>query len=102
MADDKICYPRVDVLGVLRSLETIVTSLDRIGAATLESDPIEADKILGAFIRDWQIFRELASARRILSTPFSTEVAGDSMDELEREMINAPTWSIDHRRPPQS
>lgn len=100
MANNETCYQRQKVLEVLRSLDTIVTSLDRIGSATASLPMAEQAEVLVQFFDEWDVFARLAAARRILSEPFSSEIGDDQMDELEREMCGVPRWRSDQRKPP--
>ena len=91
---------RNDLISSLRDLNTIVVSLARIGsfAAGAEDVSLE-DKLTVDFLRDWDVFRRLASVREKLSAPFSDELGEDGMDELEREMKEIPIWSVSQRQP---
>ncbi len=99
MSNARLDYDRDAVLAVLRDLEQIVVSLDRIGSATQEQSETDQDAALAAFVREWEVFRKLASARRILSEPFSDELGPDDMDELEYELADVTYWSSTGRAP---
>ena len=100
MGDGRICYSREEILKVLRTLNCFVVSLDRIGSSTAALPRGQQDQILREFIDGWDMTRQLARARRILSEPFSDELGEDDMDELEREMQDVPYWSFNKRGPP--
>ena len=87
-----VTYPRKKIIEVLRTLEEIVVSLDRLGSAEHEMSKEEADATLANFIRRHDIFRKTARARRILSDAFSRKAGKDGMDELERKMQDVPYW----------
>jgi hypothetical protein len=87
-----ITYSRKQVIEVLRSLNELVVSLDRIGSASYDMTKTENDAALSDFIQRHKIFRKMAKARRVLSEPFSARVGSDDMDELEREMQDVPYW----------
>ena len=89
-AKKNIVYPRKQVLEVLRTLEELVVSLDRLGSAEMTKQ--KRDSAVANFVQRHRIFRKVARARRILSEPFSTAVDVDGMDELEREMQNIHFW----------
>jgi hypothetical protein len=101
VSDRTICYSREEILKVLRTLDTCVVSLDRIGSSGAELSQAEFDEVLREFIVGWDVTRQLAHARRILSEPFSEELGEDDMDELEREMQDVPRWSFNKRAPPE-
>ncbi|MEO6994398.1 MAG: hypothetical protein ABI273_12260 [Lacunisphaera sp.] len=88
----KVSYPRQKIIEVLRTLNELVVSIDRIGSAAYDQTKKEHDAALAAFIQKHDIFKKAASARRILSEPFSTKLGPDDMDELEREMEGVQYW----------
>jgi hypothetical protein len=94
----KISYPRKQIIQVLRTLNELVVSLDRIGSASYDMTKAQSDAVLSDFIRRHKIFRKVADARRILSVPFSTVVDTDGMDELERKMQRIRHWKISRKR----
>ena len=87
-----IQYPRTEVLQVLRLLEELVVSLDRIGSHTHDKTPAERALVLENFIQTHDIFRKAAKARAILSEPFPTTLGADDMEELEREIQGINYW----------
>ena len=90
----QISYPRKQIIKVLRTLEELVVSLDRVGSASYDMTKAENDAALSDFIRGHKIGRKAAQARRILSEPFPTTLGPDDMDELEREMQDVPYWKV--------
>lgn len=92
MADPRIqiCYLRSDAMTVLRTLEELVVSLDRIGAVSSSMTNEQLNAELSLFIQQHDIFRKVAEARRIMTSPFDS--AGEA-DELERAMDNVTYWS---------
>jgi hypothetical protein len=97
---ETITYKKEDVLKILADINTIVVSLDRIGSAGAEMPLEDHDRMAGEFVRQWDVFRMLASARKILSDRFSDELGDDDKDELEREMEDVPFWRSDARSRP--
>ena len=91
--NNQIAFSRKQVVEVLRVLEELVVSLDRIGSASVEMTKPEGDAALADFIRRHGIFRKTAKARRILSEPFASTAGPDGMDELEREMEGVRYWA---------
>jgi hypothetical protein len=94
----KISYPRKQIIQVLRTLNELVVSLDRIGSASYDMSKAQNDAALTDFVRRHKIFRKTAEARQILSTPFSSAVGADGMDELEREMQRVRYWKVSKKR----
>jgi hypothetical protein len=88
----QVAYSREQIIEVLRTLEELVVSLDRIGSASHDTTTAEYHAALSKFIQRHKIAAKAACARRIFSEPFSTAVGPDGMDELEREMQNVRFW----------
>jgi hypothetical protein len=88
-----VSYPRESIIETLRTLNILVVSLDQIGSASHGVPKEKADAMLAEFIRDHEIFKKVAAARRILSDPFSRKVGADGMDELEREFQDVRYWT---------
>jgi hypothetical protein len=90
---DTVTYDREVILRILRDLETIVPSLDRIGSLASDTPPDAIARILDDFITDWDVSRKLAAARRYLSDQFD-------YDEYEKLMEDVPHWRDSARKPP--
>lgn len=90
---DSVNYDRDGILRILKDLEMIVPSLDRIGSMASDTPPEAIARILDDFITDWDVSRKLAAARRYLSEPFDH-------DELEKVMDDVPHWRSTSREPP--
>lgn len=103
MNNDQVTYQRDDVLRVLRHLECIVVSLDRIGSSTAESPESEQAAVLMRFFTHFTTrftpspFAGLAESRSILFSAFSRELGPDDMDELDRELTDVVYWSFNNR-----
>ena len=93
-----ITFPRKKIIKVLRTLNELVVSLDRIGSASSDMTKAQLDAALTDFIQRHKIARKAAEARRILSEPFPTTLGPDDMDELEREMKDVPYWNSRKRK----
>lgn len=89
----RVDYDKTKVIQVLRWLEEIVPSFDRIGSCAAETTPFVLAQMTNDFIKDWEVFRKLLEARRILAEPFSK-------DEQEDMMAGVPYWRLDARLPP--
>lgn len=88
-----IHYSREKIIEVLRTLEELVVSLDRIWAGAVDQTKEENDATLSDFIDRHQILRKVAEARFMLSEPFADDPESDNMDELEREMQGVDCWT---------
>jgi len=88
----RISYPKDRLVAVLRSLEQVVVSLDRIGSATHDWSEASRHRELGEFVVRSNMFRKLARARGILSEGFSNSVGPDGLSELEREVKGVRYW----------
>jgi hypothetical protein len=99
--DDFVQISRADLIAVLRDLNTIVVSTDRIGSCAGEVGQEQHDRLLLDFFDQWDVWKKLSRARSKLSEPFSYELGEDNMSELERELEDTPYWSFSNRLPPK-
>ena len=90
---DQIKYKKSQIIEVLRQIEGIVVSFDRLGSAHAQMDPNLWKDAVVDYVQKSEVFRSLARCRAVLSAPFSTELGTDNMDDLEREMQSAEYWS---------
>jgi hypothetical protein len=90
---ETVTYERECILKVIKDLNILVVSIDRIGAAyhSRESDE-DYNAMFVRFFDEFGFFKKLAEARAILSDTFSNEVGHDGMDELERELLGLKYW----------
>ena len=94
MADEKICYEKREILRILRDLNLLVVSTDRIGSAWHDRESDEQyNAMFLRFFDKLGFFKKLAEARAALSEPFSYQVGEDGMDELERNNLGLEYWS---------
>ena len=100
-SEERLSVKKSDLMEVLSTLETIVASMDRIGACYEELGHEKYARTLVDFIEQWSIGRKLLTAREILSGYFSTELGDDDMDELERALHETPYWRRHSRTPPK-
>ena len=96
----RVALDRSKLVAVLRDLEMIVLSLDRIGSSEQDMSEVEFWEASSRFLRDWSVARRLLTARMMLSEPFSDELGPDDMDELERLVHDVPHWTFNERQPP--
>lgn len=94
MSQETVTYEKEKIIQVLRDLNVLVVSTDRIGSVWADSVTDEQyNAIFLKFFDDFQFSRKLASARRILEDAFSDEVGEDGMDELERRFQDLEYWT---------
>lgn len=94
MDGEKVVYEKREIVEILRYLNQIVVSLDRIGSSYCDCKSEEEYHALSSnFLDDWKVLHKLAKARSVLSEPFSYELGEDDMDELERELQDLQYWS---------
>jgi hypothetical protein len=90
---DELTYPKAAIVDLLRDLNVMVVSTDRIGSAWNDrQNDEEYNAMFVKFFDEFGFFRKLADARTLLSEPFSNEVGEDGMDELERQMQDLHYW----------
>lgn len=100
MEDEIVSYKKKDIIEVLRYLNLVVVSLDRIGSHYSDCKTIEEYHALSSnFIDEWKILPKLSKARRILDEAFSHKLGEDDMDELEREFQDLQYWSLKNPKP---
>jgi hypothetical protein len=92
-------YSREDIIRILRDLEMMVPSLDRLGTSAAFDREHDAAQVRD-FVDQWQVMPRLARIRHILSEPFPMTLGNDDMDELERLMQDVPHWTESHPDPP--
>ena len=94
MEKQTVTYDKNAIIQILRALEVLVVSSDRIGSVWHDRESDEQySAMFVEFFDDLGFFRKLSSAREILSEPFSSEAGDDGMDELERLMQDLKYWS---------
>ncbi len=99
--EEHLAIKKADVIDVLRVLETLISSLDRLGSCHAKLDKETYQRLITEFLDQWSICRRLIEARRILSEYFPTDLGDDDMDELERALHNTPHWQWECRKPPK-
>ena len=103
MSEEKVTYKKSDIIKILRDLNILVVSLDRIGSvySSRKSDD-EYDTLSSSFLTEWDVTRKLARARKVLEKAFSQKLGDDEMDELdelEKEFQDLQYWSLDNPLP---
>ena len=99
--NDVVEISRADLIAVLRDLDTIVVSIDRIGSCVEDVGREQEERFLLDFFDQWDVWKKLAEMRSKLSEPFSYELGEDNMSELERELQDTPYWRFSNRLPLQ-
>jgi hypothetical protein len=88
-----IRYEKQDILAVLRHINGLVVSLDRLGSAQGDMPIEQWREAVVEYLLKSNAARNLSTCRTILSEPFSRELGADEMDELERELQGVDYWS---------
>lgn len=87
-----VCVSSETFLQLMRDLEMLVVSLDRVGTVEWELLPAEAAALFADFCREWHVFELLAKDAAILS-----RALGDS---IERALDDLPVWDADNPEHP--
>ena len=82
-----------ELLEVLRDLDMIVVSLERIRAHRRGLDPTLHARIAADFLEQWDVARRLDKARTMMARHFSKSSDEQNMDELARELVDVSYWS---------
>jgi hypothetical protein len=90
---DKLEFKKSDIVNVLKHIEELVVSLDRITAAYHDVPREQWKEIVVEYFLESEGLMALSNCRTILSAPFSTELGDDDMDELERALAGVKYWS---------
>jgi len=94
MTPNQISFDKAALIEVLRHINGIVVSLDRLTFAHIDMSPeLWKEAVFEYFLKS-EALKSLPRCRTILSAPFSTEIGPDDMDELEREMESSERWSF--------
>jgi hypothetical protein len=87
-----------EAIEVLRELNLLVVSLDKIGSyyactndADFDNDAFE--KEVTRFIVDWKVLKRLAKIRGVISEKFDRKLGEDDMDDVERTLEDLKCWS---------
>ena len=99
--EEHLTVKKTDILDVLRVLETLISSLDRLGSCHAELKKETYQRLTTEFLDQWSICRRLTEARQILSAYFPADLGDDDMDELERALHDTPHWQWECRKPPK-
>lgn len=81
------------LITVIRDLEMMVVSLDRIGSSLASKKDVDFNGAIARFVLGANVFRRLKKARKILSAPFHGKIGKDGMDDLERKLQNVKIWN---------
>lgn len=97
---DTVTYDRKKIIQIIKDLNVLVVSTDRIGSAHHDRESDEQyNAMFVRFFDECGFFRKLAEARAVLSDAFPYETGEDEMDELEREMQNLKYWGNESKNP---
>jgi hypothetical protein len=91
-SNEQIKLTWTEAIEVLKELNLIVVSLDKIGSYYMDKDEGDFEKEITRVIVEWKVLRRLAEVRRILSEKFDNTLGDDDMDDLERVMEGLKYW----------
>ena len=80
------------VVSVLRDLEFLITSLDRIGSETLSEGALKSE--VCDFVIHGDVFKRLAAIRRMLVEAFEAGVSAGECAIVERGLEEIEAWEI--------
>ncbi len=86
-------FSKSELIEVLRDLDMIVVSLERIQSNYGQGDRDTYDRVMNEFMRQWDVTRRLGKVRNTLSQHFSRQRDEYDQDELTREMVDVSYWS---------
>lgn len=86
-------FSKSELIEVLRDLDMIVVSLQRIQSNYAQGDRATYDSVMNEFMQQWDVTRRLNKIRNTLSQHFSNQRDEYDMDELTREMVDVSYWS---------
>jgi len=90
---EKVEFKKEDIINVIKHINELVVSLDRIDSAHQDTSKEEWNNIIVEYFLKSNSLKALSTCRTILSKPFSRELGADDMDELERAMEDVEYWS---------
>jgi hypothetical protein len=92
--NESVHYPKEAIVNLLRDLDVLIVSTDRIGSAWNDrTSEEEYNAMFVKFFHDFGFFTKLANARRVLAAAFDEVVMDDGMDQLEKSMQDLNYWS---------
>lgn len=86
-------FSKSELIEVLRDLDMIVVSLQRIESNYAGGDRDTYDRVINEFMQQWDVTRRMNKIRNTLSQHFSRQRDEYDMDELTREMVDVSYWS---------
>jgi hypothetical protein len=90
---EKIKFEKGDIVSVLKHLNELVVSLDRITSAYHDVPRDTWKEIVVEYFLESESLKALSMCRRILEEPFSRKLGADDMDELDRALEGTKFWS---------
>lgn len=91
--DPTIEIHRAELLEVVRDLDMIVVSLERMRGHRSRLDTATYARIAAEFLDQWDVARRLDKARLVLARHISKNSDEQNMDELAHELIDVSYWS---------
>ena len=90
---EEIKFKKDDIVSVLKHMNELVVSLDRITSAWHDVPREIWKEIVVEYFLQSEGLKALSTCREILSEPFSRELGPDDMDELERALEGTKFWT---------
>ena len=86
-------YNADDILDILKKLEQLVVSLNKIAMASADDSSIIFEKEIVQFMQDYDVLNNLAVVRMVLSTPFDSWPRMGDRGFLEDFFENVEYWN---------
>jgi hypothetical protein len=86
----KISIDKDSLVGVLKELEFVVVSLDRIGSAELSAN--DRSDAVYRFVVEGNVFRRLSSIRRLMAITLDEGVTPAERDLIDDAFKNISPW----------
>ncbi len=90
----QISFSEDEIISVLKHIDGIVVSLDRLTSAHIDLSPELWQTAVFEYFMSSEALKKLPECREILSRPFSSEIGPDDMDDLERALQESEYWSF--------
>ena len=88
-----LVFAENDVIEVLRHLNSVVVSLDRLVAARADLPEDVWQKAVTDYVLTSQALKAMSQCRAVLARPFPNDLGADQMSVLERALEDGEFWS---------
>ncbi len=90
--NEKIILNWDESIEILKELNLIIVSLDKIGAYYIDRNENEFENEIVRVIVKEKFLRRLSKVRAIITAKFDNTLGDDDMDDLERAMEGLKYW----------